>query len=95
LKATSAELAGIAEGLRRAGRGVMQLVSDFEVLDSEWLVVLAMAQASGRPVSMTVTEYFTLCEDSGTTGFDVLDRISAARARDWRCRPRSRPARWA
>jgi N-acyl-D-aspartate/D-glutamate deacylase len=81
LRATSAELAGIAEGLRRAGRGVMQLVSDFEDLDAEWPVVLAMAQASGRPVSMTVTEYFTLCEDAATTGFDVLDRISAARER--------------
>jgi N-acyl-D-aspartate/D-glutamate deacylase len=81
LRATSAELAGIAGGLRRAGRGVMQLVSDFDDLDAEWPVVLAMAEASGRPVSMTVTEYFTLCEDGATTGFDVLDRISAARAR--------------
>jgi N-acyl-D-aspartate/D-glutamate deacylase len=80
LTATSAELAGIASGLGRAGRGVLQLVSDFANLDDEWPVVLKMA-ASGRPISMSVAEYFgTTKSNDGTSGFAVLERISAARA---------------
>jgi N-acyl-D-aspartate/D-glutamate deacylase len=80
LAATADELAGIASGLRRAGSGVLQLVGGFESLEDEWPIVLKMA-ASGRPVSMSVTEYFgTSWQDGATSGFDVLDRISAARA---------------
>jgi N-acyl-D-aspartate/D-glutamate deacylase len=82
LRASSAELMGIAGALRRAGTGVIQLVSDFADLDVEWPVVEAMAEEAGRPVSMSVTEYFgTSPVDGATSGFDVLDRISGARAR--------------
>lgn len=80
LKATAAELAGIGRGLRAAGTGVVQLVSDFADLEREWPVVMAIAEASGRPVSMTVAETISLTQSgSVTSGFDVLDRITAAR----------------
>ncbi|HEY1969877.1 MAG TPA: amidohydrolase family protein [Pseudonocardia sp.] len=80
LTATATELGGIAEGLRRAGAGVLQVVSDFTDLDLEWPVVLAMAERSGRPVSMTVAEVFAFNPTpESTSGFDVLDRITAAR----------------
>ncbi|HEY1967343.1 MAG TPA: amidohydrolase family protein, partial [Pseudonocardia sp.] len=81
LTATAAELAGIANALRRAGRGVMQLVSDFADLDAEWSIVVAMAKSAGRPLSMTVAEHFLLSvTEESTTGTQVLERISAARA---------------
>ena len=63
LTASAAELAGIAEGLRAAGRGVLQVVSDFFVpmdadpalaLDEEWGVVRGMAESSGRPLSFSL-----------------------------------------
>jgi N-acyl-D-aspartate/D-glutamate deacylase len=70
----------VGAGLRRAGKGVIQFVSDFENLELEWPVILAMAEASGRPVSMTVADQFSFFPVEGaTTGFDVLDRITAAR----------------
>jgi len=81
LTATAAELAGIGRGLRRAGAGVVQLVSDFADLDLEWPVVMAIAEASGRPVSMTVAETTSLTQSGDVnSGFDVLERITAARA---------------
>jgi N-acyl-D-aspartate/D-glutamate deacylase len=80
LAATGAELAGIAAGLRRAGRGVMQLLSDFDDLDEEWPIILGMAEASARPVSISVAEHFAFSPSTGAvTGFDVLERITEAR----------------
>ena len=79
--ATETELRGIATALRDAGRGVIQLVSDFENLDTEWQVLAGMAEASGRPLSVTVLEHFVMeVTDSSTTGAQVLERISVARA---------------
>src|SRR5712692_9932217 len=79
--ATETELRGIATALRDAGRGVIQLVSDFENLDTEWQVLAGMAEASGRPLSVSVLEHFVMeVTDSSTTGAQVLERISVARA---------------
>jgi N-acyl-D-aspartate/D-glutamate deacylase len=81
LTASQRELEGIATSLRRAGRGVMQLVSDFEDLETEWAVALGMVRVSGRPLSMTVAEHFVMdVGDDSTTGAEILDRINAARA---------------
>jgi N-acyl-D-aspartate/D-glutamate deacylase len=76
LTASARELAGIAGGLKVAGRGVMQLVSDFYEMDSEWATVRGMVEASGRPLSFTVAH--TPAKPDGWR--ELLDRISAARA---------------
>ena len=76
LTASARELSGIAEGLKRAGRGVMQLISDFYQLDEEWATVRGMVEASGRPLSFTVAR-----NPARPDGWrELLDRISAARA---------------
>jgi N-acyl-D-aspartate/D-glutamate deacylase len=58
-EATSAELCGIASAFDGLSHGVIQMVSDFDVLkgperfDAEFDLVEAVARASGRPLSMT------------------------------------------
>src|SRR3954468_1591178 len=56
LTAPAEELAGIAAGLGRAGKGVLQVVSDFANPGDELGAVLGMAEASGRPLSISVTQ---------------------------------------
>ena len=51
-----AELAGIAAALGEAGQGVLQLVADFLDVEADLDVILAMARASGRPVSVSLTQ---------------------------------------
>jgi N-acyl-D-aspartate/D-glutamate deacylase len=57
--ATAAELAGLAQVFRDRSRGVLQLVSDFDLLhgterfDAEFDLVELLARESGRPLSMT------------------------------------------
>ncbi len=50
------ELVGVAKGLRDAGKGVLQLISDFDDLDAEFDIIRRMAQESGRPLSTTVLQ---------------------------------------
>jgi len=52
-----AELAGIAAALGEAGQGVLQLVADFLDVQADLDVILAMARASGRPVSVSLTQF--------------------------------------
>ena len=58
-EATSAELCGIASAFDGLQHGVIQMVSDFDVLkgperfDAEFDLLEAVARASGRPLSMT------------------------------------------
>jgi N-acyl-D-aspartate/D-glutamate deacylase len=58
-EAAAAELAGLAGAFRGLGHGVVQMVSDFNLLqgpdgfDSEFDLVELLAGASGRPLSMT------------------------------------------
>jgi N-acyl-D-aspartate/D-glutamate deacylase len=58
-EATSAELCGIASAFEGLNHGVIQMVSDFDVLkgperfDAEFDLVEAVARASTRPLSMT------------------------------------------
>jgi N-acyl-D-aspartate/D-glutamate deacylase len=57
--ATAAELAGLAQVFRGRTQGVLQLVSDFDLLhgaerfDAEFDLVELLARESGRPLSMT------------------------------------------
>jgi N-acyl-D-aspartate/D-glutamate deacylase len=53
----STELDAIAAGVRRAGRGVLQLLSDFDDVDGEFGMLCDWAQASGgRPLSFTLVQ---------------------------------------
>jgi N-acyl-D-aspartate/D-glutamate deacylase len=56
LRAERGELVGIAEALGALGRGVLQVVSDFGDFDDEFGTVRAMAESSGRPVSISVAQ---------------------------------------
>jgi len=76
LTASAAELAGIAAGVAAAGRGVLQVVSDFLDVDEEWAVLRHMAASSGRPLTLTVAQLPERPDDHRA----VLARIAAANA---------------
>ncbi len=76
LTAERAELLGIAQGMKAAGRGVLEMISDFNDLDEEFANLEAMAALSGRP--MTVS----LAQGLSPNGWrKILDRIEQANAR--------------
>ncbi len=56
LTAAADELAGIATVMGSTGIGVLQVVSDFAHFDEEMDTVLGMAEASGRPLSISVVQ---------------------------------------
>ncbi len=69
------ELTGIALGLKDAGRGVMEMISDFEDLDAEFSMLRTMAEVSGRPMSIS------LAQGLSPNGWrKILGRISEASA---------------
>jgi N-acyl-D-aspartate/D-glutamate deacylase len=58
LRATEAELLGIAMGLKDAGSGVLQLLSDFDTpsMEEEFAMLRRIVEKSGRPLSFTVAQ---------------------------------------
>jgi N-acyl-D-aspartate/D-glutamate deacylase len=56
LNAEEDELVGIAEALGSIGKGVLQVVSDFKDVDSEFALFRTMAARSGRPISISVAQ---------------------------------------
>ena len=56
LSAGEDELTGIAMGLAAAGRGVVQVVSDFTDPLAEFAMLRRIAQSSGRPLSFTLAQ---------------------------------------
>ena len=55
--AAARELNAIAEGVRRAGRGVLQLLADFDDLEAEFELLCDWVKASGgRPLSFTLVQ---------------------------------------
>ena len=58
LRATEAELMGIAQGLADAGSGVIELISDFDTpdLDSEFAMIRRLVETSGRPLSLSLAQ---------------------------------------
>ncbi len=56
LKAPRSELVGIASALGALGKGVLQVVSDFLDVDDEFGTVRAMAEESGRPISISLAQ---------------------------------------
>jgi N-acyl-D-aspartate/D-glutamate deacylase len=56
LTAARDELVGIARALGEAGAGVLQVVSDFPDFDDEMGTLLEMMRASGRPLSVSLSQ---------------------------------------
>ncbi len=56
LKAEIDELVGIAQGLGAANKGVLQVVSDFIDVEAETAIFRAMAEQSGRPISISIAQ---------------------------------------
>ena len=56
LTAAEAELLAIAEGMRRAGAGVVEWVSDFDDLEADFGLLRRMAEHAGRPASVGVAQ---------------------------------------
>ncbi|HMO42065.1 MAG TPA: amidohydrolase family protein, partial [Phenylobacterium sp.] len=57
LTAGEDELTGIALGLARAGKGVLQVVSDFADPLAEFAMLRRIVEASGRPLSFSLTHH--------------------------------------
>ena len=56
LQAEADELLGIAAGLKAAGRGVLEMISDFNDLDDEFAILRDMVAQSGRPMSISLAQ---------------------------------------
>ena len=58
LKASEDELMAIAMGVKDAGRGVLQMITDFdgEDVDSEFQLMRRLTEASGRPLSFSLMQ---------------------------------------
>jgi N-acyl-D-aspartate/D-glutamate deacylase len=56
LLAAEDELTGIACGLAAAGRGVVQVVSDFTDADAEFAMLRRIVERSGRPLSFSLVQ---------------------------------------
>jgi len=74
LQAEIDEMSGIAQGIRDAGHGVIELISDFFELDQEFDILEAMAESGSCPLSFTLAEGI-----GGPDGWRrLLSRIEAA-----------------
>ena len=75
LNAEANELIGIAMGMKDAGRGVIQLISELEDVESEFSIFRKMVRQSGRSISMSMSQ------DLGPTHWrDTLKQIENANA---------------
>jgi N-acyl-D-aspartate/D-glutamate deacylase len=79
LRATEAELTGIALGLADAGRGVLQFISDFDEpsLEAEFAMLRRVVEASGRPMSFSLAQ-----RHSAPANFRRLLELTAAAVAD-------------
>jgi N-acyl-D-aspartate/D-glutamate deacylase len=77
LTAEADELVGIARALGDAGRGVLQVVSDFSPLEHVFGIFRRMVEESGRPLSMSLAQS-PVAPDSYRTILDLLSEANAA-----------------
>ena len=79
LRATEAELTGIAMGVCDAGSGVLEVISDFDTpdMDGEFDMLERIVRASGRPLSFSLAQALGRTPDAWR---HLLARIGAARA---------------
>ena len=74
LTASADELLGIARAVGATGQGVFEVVADLDDLEPEFALIRALAEVSGRPVSLTVLQ-----KPESPRGYRaVLDLIAAA-----------------
>jgi len=73
LTAAREELVGIARAVGATGAGVLQVVTDFPDLDAEMVTFCDMMRASGRPLSVSLSQ-----AQPGDGYRRVLDAITAA-----------------
>jgi N-acyl-D-aspartate/D-glutamate deacylase len=57
VRSEEAELQGIANGLKAAGKGVLQMISDFENPEAEFGLIRRLAESSGRPLSFSLFQF--------------------------------------
>jgi N-acyl-D-aspartate/D-glutamate deacylase len=57
LEAAGQELIEIARAMGRTGKGINQLISDFDDLDGEFSLMREIARQSGRPLSFTLLQH--------------------------------------
>ena len=86
LTAARSELVGIAQGVGRAGTGVLQVVSDLIDVGDEFGHLRAMAEASGRPVSFTLVQdprrpdgfrkLLNLIDDANADGLEIRGQVA-------------------
>ena len=87
LAAHEDELTGIALGIAKAGRGVLQVVSDFGDEDAEFAMLRRVVERSGRPMSFSLVQsplrpsnYRTLLdkvEDAVAAGLRIKAQVAA------------------
>ena len=87
LTAGEDELTGIAMGLKAAGKGVLQFVSDFGDEDAEFAMLRRVVAASGRPMSFSLIQnpmrpqsYKSLLhavEDANAAGLSIKAQVAA------------------
>ena len=75
LGAPSGELQAIARAIGETGRGVLQLISDFDDLDGEFQLLRDFAAAGRRPLSFTLLQHDFLPE----RWREVMRRVMVAR----------------
>jgi N-acyl-D-aspartate/D-glutamate deacylase len=76
LRATEAELMGIAQGLADAGSGVIEMISDFDTpdLETEFAMIRRLVEVSGRPLSLSLAQ-----AGRAPDGWrEILSRVEAA-----------------
>jgi N-acyl-D-aspartate/D-glutamate deacylase len=80
LGAARAEMIGIAEGLREAGSGVLQVASDFADLDEEFALFCELTEVSGQQLSFSLVQADVMPD----RWRELLDRLEAAVAKGYR-----------
>ncbi|MGC4252209.1 MAG: amidohydrolase family protein [Sphingobium sp.] len=88
LRASENELMGIALGLKDAGQGVLQMLSDFDTpsMEEEFAMLRRVVKASGRPMSLGVVQkhddprgwrdLMTLIDQANRDGLPFLGQVA-------------------
>jgi len=71
----SNELTSISKAVGETGRGVLQMISDFDDIDAEFNILRDCAKISGRPLSFTLLQRDAMPEKWRS----VMQRVGAAR----------------
>ncbi len=88
LTATGDELLGIARAIGATGKGVFEVVADLDDLEAEFALLRAMAEVSGRPLSITTlqrpgfpsdeyTRILRLIEQAVADGIELRGQVAA------------------